>query len=51
MQMSCERVLDEHGKDVPLHVDEGPALAERKLVDGKLVDTDQHPHSIPPPCA
>jgi hypothetical protein len=37
----------EHCKDVPVHVDEGPALAERKLVDGKSVDADQHPHSIP----
>ncbi|KAJ7731981.1 hypothetical protein B0H16DRAFT_1696524 [Mycena metata] len=43
------RLTGEHGKDVPVRVDEGPALTERKLADGKLVDADQHPHSIPPP--
>jgi len=40
------RSTGEH-KDAPVRVDEGPVLAERKLVDGKLMDTDRHPHSIP----
>ncbi|KAJ7742323.1 hypothetical protein B0H16DRAFT_1693850 [Mycena metata] len=40
MRMSCERVLGKHGKDAPVHVNEGPALTGRKLVDGKLVHND-----------
>ncbi|KAJ7733005.1 hypothetical protein B0H16DRAFT_1696277 [Mycena metata] len=40
------RSTGEHGKDVPVRVDKGPALAERELVDGKSVDAAQHPHFI-----
>ncbi|KAJ7727626.1 hypothetical protein B0H16DRAFT_1697702 [Mycena metata] len=40
------RSTGEHGKDVPVRVDKGPALAERELVDGKSVDAAQQPHFI-----